>query len=66
MPYTIQPKNVARGRPRDKRHMRAVNAAFDDETLLQIRRMAVRDRTSLSEALRVLVEMGLETLAAER
>lgn len=34
---------------------------FDDETCAQIRAIAVRDRISLSEAVRVLVEFGLQS-----
>lgn len=34
---------------------------FDDETFHQIRAIAIRDNVSLSEAIRVLVEFGLET-----
>lgn len=38
---------------------------FDDETFDQIREVAVRDGISLSEAVRVLVEIGLETRKLE-
>lgn len=33
---------------------------FDDETFAQIRAMAIADGVSLSEAIRLLVEFGLE------
>jgi hypothetical protein len=35
---------------------------FDDEQFGRIRAFAVREGTSLSEAVRVLVEWGLETI----
>lgn len=38
---------------------------FDDETFDQIRDMAVRDKVSLSEAIRLLVELGLEAQTRE-
>lgn len=41
-------------------------ARFDDEMFARIRAKAVRDRTSLSEAIRTLVEWGLEAEEANR
>lgn len=37
-------------------------ARFDDETFAEIRAKAVKDGTSTSEAIRQLVEIGLETI----
>jgi hypothetical protein len=36
---------------------------FDDQTFEQVRAKALRDRSSLSEAIRQLVEFGLEAEA---
>jgi hypothetical protein len=47
------------GVPKGKHALQHV-VVFDRETFAQVRAKAIRDHTSLSEAIRTLVEWGLE------
>ena len=59
-----KPPKVATGRPRF--HRLRIMSSFDEDTFAQIRDKAVADGCSFNEALCVLVELGLETLATEQ
>jgi hypothetical protein len=50
---------IARG-VADRKCLKRVVCAFDDETFDQVRARAVRDQTSFAEQVRQLVEWGLE------
>jgi len=45
--------------------VRRSTTSFDEATFAQIRELAVKQETSVSEQIRQLVEFGLETLAEQ-
>jgi hypothetical protein len=58
-------RGVAKGSDRGN-FTREVGFKIDDETLTEIRDLAIRAGTSLSEQVRSLIEIGLETLKLEK
>jgi hypothetical protein len=63
MPFgTLMPEGPGRGT--HKRNGRMITVQFDHDTFNQLRNRAIAEKTSFSEQVRLLVEWGLESVAA--
>lgn len=56
----LKTRPAATGYLREGRNLRQINVAFDDDTINEIKQKARNSGVSFAEAVRTLVEWGLE------